>query len=650
LAERLEFVIGAKDQFSGTFGKLTSRLPSIKALSVGAGVAVAGMGAAILKMTKDMAVAGDEARKMSQALGFTTEGLQEFQHAAAIGGVEAGDFQNAMRKLSKTMVDASDGLTTYQRVYDRLNISVKDSTGIMKSNEQILMEVADRFSTMENGVIKTAAATDLFGRSGAKLIPLLNEGSEGMEKLRQEARDLGIVISDDAARNSELFNDTMLRLKSSFVGLRNEIASKTMPIITGLADRLKDFIVDNRDEIVDFGKKFLMVMGNIAEKGAFGVAILVDAWRGLQMSFQIIRIAFNEMQAVLFTGLEILTDKLAGFMEALNFRGIFDSQIAKIKVWRDEFGFGMDESKKQADEAKQKLLELANEGFAVTRVEEFTDSIRNAFAEIAEQGTALKAQVDEDPGYGPFTESNVEATRENVNALNELWNETMTTDLERLNVWYAEQIMLFQDKEESLLKIQQIFDKKRADFQKKDRATILTEGKKFFGNLQTTAEAFGKKGFAFAKAASIAQTTISTFEGAQNTFTALAKFNPIAATIAAGAAIAAGLARVAQITAQQPPAAHGGLTTVPREQTFLLDRGERVVSPRQNEDLTRFLENQEGELTGATIINDVHILENAATAETMLALSVDDWEEIWIDKILPAANRAAAAGVTEVVV
>ena len=37
--------------------------------------------------------------------------------------------------------------------------------------------------------------------------------------------------------------------------------------------------------------------------------------------------------------------------------------------------------------------------------------------------------------------------------------------------------------------------------------------------------------------------------------------------------------------------AHGGLDSVPREQTFLLDRGERVLSRSQNEDLTEFLAN-----------------------------------------------------------
>lgn len=36
-------------------------------------------------------------------------------------------------------------------------------------------------------------------------------------------------------------------------------------------------------------------------------------------------------------------------------------------------------------------------------------------------------------------------------------------------------------------------------------------------------------------------------------------------------------------------AAHGGLGYVPSERTYLLDRGERVLSPKQNEDLTEFL-------------------------------------------------------------
>ena len=114
-----------------------------------------------------------------------------------------------------------------------------------------------------------------------------------------------------------------------------------------------------------------------------------------------------------------------------------------------------------------------------------------------------------------------------------------------------------------------------------------------FGNMATAALAFGKKGFAAFKALSIAQTIINTYSSATAAYNAMAGIpyvGPVLAVAAAAAAIAAGIANVAHISSQQAPAAHGGLDYVPAETTYLLQRGERVLSPKQNVELMRFLE------------------------------------------------------------
>lgn len=49
--------------------------------------------------------------------------------------------------------------------------------------------------------------------------------------------------------------------------------------------------------------------------------------------------------------------------------------------------------------------------------------------------------------------------------------------------------------------------------------------------------------------------------------------------------------------------AHGGLDYVPKESTYLLDKGERVLSPRQNTDLTKFMSNGAGNGSNVTINN-----------------------------------------------
>lgn len=147
-------------------------------------------------------------------------------------------------------------------------------------------------------------------------------------------------------------------------------------------------------------------------------------------------------------------------------------------------------------------------------------------------------------------------------------------------------------------------------FQKEELAARLAlqnqyaeQASQFFENLANTAKAFGKKGFEAWKAFSIAQAIVDTYKAANAAYAALAGIpivGPALGAAAAGAAIAAGLANVAMIAQTKPAGAfHGGSDYVPREASYLLQAGERVIQPEANRDLTRFL--KEGRNVSVTV-------------------------------------------------
>ena len=92
-------------------------------------------------------------------------------------------------------------------------------------------------------------------------------------------------------------------------------------------------------------------------------------------------------------------------------------------------------------------------------------------------------------------------------------------------------------------------------------------------------------------------------------------------------------------------ALHGGLDNVPNEATYLLQRGERVLSPNQNTDLTTFLEKQNGGGGGANIEN-VSIVINT-TAENFADIDENELTEFVADKIIPTLNRLDDNGVRQ---
>lgn len=209
-------------------------------LSIGA---AAGTMFGFAKFTAD---AGDHAAKTAQKLGVSVEALQQLQFAASLGGVAAEGLTNSLRFLSKNLFEAAQGTETALEPFQRLGIAVKDASGKIKPADKILGEVADRFKTMPNGVEKTALSMQIFGKAGADLIPLLSSGSAEIERLKNRANELGIVIDASTAKMSEEFNDALTEAQASLAGLRNAIGAKLIPVLTPLIKKFTEFQIANR--------------------------------------------------------------------------------------------------------------------------------------------------------------------------------------------------------------------------------------------------------------------------------------------------------------------------------------------------------------------------------------------------------------------
>lgn len=189
------------------------------------------------KATIDMA---DEVNRASQVVGLSTEAFSGLQYAAKQAGVDSAAFQSGLTKLSKTAIDAADGTGQAADAFEALGVSVKGADGNLKAVDQLLIDTADAFSKAAGGIEETAAAQAIFGKSGADLLPLLNEGRSGIEALREEAQRLGLVISGDAAKAADQFNDTMDRLKGAVVGAGQQAVQKLMPSLNAIATLAAD--------------------------------------------------------------------------------------------------------------------------------------------------------------------------------------------------------------------------------------------------------------------------------------------------------------------------------------------------------------------------------------------------------------------------
>ena len=224
----------------------------------GIGIVMTAAGAAItavmFKAVNSFRETGDMIDELARKTGISTEKLSGLGYAASLSGVSLEGISTAVKILSGNMLDAANGNEAAAKKFEALGISVKGADGTLKSADIIIGEVANKFKAMPDGIEKTALATDIFGRSGQSLIPVLNGGKDSIEALTARAKELGIVYSEQDAKAAAALDDAQISLKASFSGLSKEIGGALAPTLTGLEKTItgvvigvKDWVKDNRE-------------------------------------------------------------------------------------------------------------------------------------------------------------------------------------------------------------------------------------------------------------------------------------------------------------------------------------------------------------------------------------------------------------------
>ncbi len=194
----------------------------------------------------DIANTTDHFAKLSQSTGVGIEALQELAYAGDLSGVKLEGMATALNILNKNLYDASRGGKMQAQSFRALGITVRDASGNIRPGEEVLGDIADRFAKMPDGAKKSALAMKLLGKSGATMVPLLNGGRAALEEMRQEARELGIVVDGETAKAFEKFNDDQTRLKMAWRGVKTELVSALLPSLQAGVSAVLAWVKANR--------------------------------------------------------------------------------------------------------------------------------------------------------------------------------------------------------------------------------------------------------------------------------------------------------------------------------------------------------------------------------------------------------------------
>jgi tetrahydromethanopterin S-methyltransferase subunit G/uncharacterized protein YoxC len=218
------------NKVNGQLDKLNNKVDAVSNTfkKLGQAIIAAGAVGIFVNAIRNAVDAMDDLRDSAQKVGVSIESLSQLQFAAKQSGVGIDELNSGLTKLNKNLADVDKGTSDSAKALRIFGVTSKDTT------EQALKKIADGFRAIPNGIQKTAAAIAIFGKSGAGLIPLLNEGSAGIEELMKRFDELGGTVTQASADMADKFNDAMGEIDVSINGIVKGITAGLLPALADI--------------------------------------------------------------------------------------------------------------------------------------------------------------------------------------------------------------------------------------------------------------------------------------------------------------------------------------------------------------------------------------------------------------------------------
>ena len=318
-------------------GMLGSVLGKLGPAGLIAGASIAALGVGITALVMPVARVGDEFFKLSQKTGVSVEALTALDYAAKLSDVSTEGLTKGLQRLSIALFDSRFEGAEGSKALQALGVAAIDAHGQIRPTEQVLLDLAEKFADMPDGADKAALAIKLFGREGLSLIPFLNQGREGITALMEEAQRLGLVMSEDVARASEVFNDNLTRLSAIFEGVQRQIGAAVIPVLADFTEQ----VILAQTETGSFSNELQRITSNreatlaFLESVASGLAFIAESAVLLK---RVIAQPFDSLSVV---GKDIETwfkTELLTFYKNYGFDAqAIDAEIAKLQTARDDY-------------------------------------------------------------------------------------------------------------------------------------------------------------------------------------------------------------------------------------------------------------------------------------------------------------------------
>jgi hypothetical protein len=614
---------------------------SISAVMLGAAGAVAAgfgtaviAGRALLTLGQDVADARNELSDLSVETGISADTLAALRFGANAAGKDLGNLTSGIGQFAKRMAQAERAGGTLGQVFAGLGVELRDTDGSLRGTDEVFRQTVQALASVEDETTRTAAAMELFGKSGGQLVNVTQVLGGDFDLFAGAVERVGVGMEGGAEESAE-FQRAMAVLSQVLDGIKASAGGVALSFAQGLAGGIeiaKLAAITGVGGFRVFASTFELIRSSL-EDGAipsledFGRVIdeegdkiraellaEVDAFRALIGSVETTAVEVGDLSGLL----DSLTTKQGKNTAAT--KAASDAERVAAGVSKDLAKARLDALDPQTrlvvafNEERRELLALVDAGADAAEVQELIalkgaameeqfrkadvaasklaleEALVEPLAELEALGPQIQAAFDQ-------LQAEFEETKRKAAELRDQMVNLTTTGL-GVAAGFGE--LAIDRFGEAATKAGTRADKLRGEIEQlrdsmtgaseEERAQIeetiaakedeLTKAEK----RRRKANKNARETFKSVKAMRISETIIA---GAAAGIRAVAELGPIAGGVAAAAIAADTTFAVAQIKAQKAPKFHAGGMVEPDETPAILRRGEAVLSERATQRLGR---------------------------------------------------------------
>lgn len=323
----------------------------------------------------------DSLGKMSQKVGIAVPVLHALSLEAKKNEMDLDGLNTGLRRLAQNASDAAAGGVEARDKFRALGIDVIDPlTKKLKPMDQLLLEVSGKFASWSDSTQKTAWAMDLFGRSGSKMIPILNSiGVDGFDPLLEKAKEFGGVLSAEDAKAAEEFQHLTIDLGKGLSSLAMGFTQALLPSLKSSAEAmatLSQYITGAKEAMKEWVPILIDAGKAIGAMVAFGgIAAWIAGFGGLA---EAVTFAGFAIKYFALTTLPALFNPLTAVAAAIG---------AVVYLWSSE-SRALQESETRVDKYSASLKNLTQ-----AQLDNYQQQLKLYMLELARKEEALREQL-----------------------------------------------------------------------------------------------------------------------------------------------------------------------------------------------------------------------------------------------------------------